>query len=369
MKYGEKLLARFMSMAKQKLAKANSNILLSTEHFDKIRAILLTPVPQPTLTSQGAQQGPTEPVAGTAGAPERMPPQRDPEKPEAPGMLSKFMSMVKNAGLIMFGGAAIVGGAKTETTSETSPRLKQIITQAEGTTDSAAKARGFESAYDVPYGYDKYLAPHKPLSTMTLDEVDAFQIKLINATKGEVPGAKPTEGTSAVGKYQFIRPTLRDLTKDLPGSTIFSPQLQERLGNKLIAKRIKQGGGDTKKTILALSQEFASLPMDESGRSFYNQPVGVSYNDLSQAVNQNFAVDRIIKKYQAVMEKNKKGSDINSQGDPESDSPTAQIVVVPINSGNENAGGSSPPASTKSTMSGTKDKAGSLLLRLGLNAQ
>lgn len=357
MKYEQALLDRFMSMAKQKLAKANTNIVLSNEYFDKIRKLLLTPLPE---ESKGAGK-PTKASAKDLSK------QDLPKEKKGTGLGSIALSLAKLLGI------GVVTVAATTTPKDKTPRvgssLKDTITQAEGTTDKAAKAKGFKSAYDVPYGYGKYITPDKPLSTMTLDEVDAFQIKLINATKGKVPGAKPTEGTSAVGKYQFIRPTLKSLTEDLPGSTIFSPQLQEKLGSKLIAQRIEQGGGDTRKTILALSQEFASLPMDESGRSFYGQPVGVSYNDLAQAVDKSFAADKIVKRFEVVMDKIKKGSDINNQGDPESDQePQAQLVILPLPSANENAGGSSPSASSKSSMSGTIDKAGSLLLRLGLNA-
>lgn len=275
-----------------------------------------------------------------------------------------MLSGIKTAAQGLFFGAAIMGTPKNQPTNT---KLKEIITGAEGTTEEDARARGFNSAYDVPYGYGQYLKPDKPLSTMTLDEVDAFQIKLINATRGKVPGAEPDEGTSAVGKYQIIRPTLKSLTEDLPGSTIFSAQLQEKLASKLIAERIKQGGGDTKQTVLALSQEFASLPMDESGRSFYGQPVGTTYNELAQAIEQQLVADKIIEKFRSILQKPTKGANINSQGDPEPNAGATQIVMVPMPS-NENAGGALPPASAEQKNRSTLDNSGSLRLRLGLNA-
>ena len=41
---------------------------------------------------------------------------------------------------------------------------------------------------------------------MTLAELYNYQNKLINATKGKVPGT--TLGTSAVGKYQILKKSL-----------------------------------------------------------------------------------------------------------------------------------------------------------------
>ena len=38
----------------------------------------------------------------------------------------------------------------------------------------------FVSGYDVPLGYDKYANPPKPLTEMTIGEVQMFQQQMIN---------------------------------------------------------------------------------------------------------------------------------------------------------------------------------------------
>ncbi len=96
--------------------------------------------------------------------------------------------------------------------------------------------------YDMVYGYGSALAPDKPVTEMTMKELEAYQSKLINATKGKVKGTN--KGTSAVGKYQVIKTSLFGRTGtaanpqknswadklDLTEDTIYTPAIQERIG-------------------------------------------------------------------------------------------------------------------------------------------
>jgi muramidase (phage lysozyme) len=96
--------------------------------------------------------------------------------------------------------------------------------------------------YDMVYGFGDYVVPSKPVSEMTMKEVFDYQKELINATKGKVPGTNL--GTSAVGKYQFVKTSLfgKGGTADKPGKnswadklnlkadTVFTPEIQEKLG-------------------------------------------------------------------------------------------------------------------------------------------
>jgi muramidase (phage lysozyme) len=96
--------------------------------------------------------------------------------------------------------------------------------------------------YDMVYGFGDYVVPSKPVSEMTMKELFDYQKKLISATKGKVPGTK--YGTSAVGKYQFVKTSLfgKGGTADKPGKnswadklnlkadTVFTPEIQEKLG-------------------------------------------------------------------------------------------------------------------------------------------
>ena len=96
--------------------------------------------------------------------------------------------------------------------------------------------------YDMVYGYGSALAPDKPVTEMTMKELEAYQRKLIAATKGKVKGTEL--GTSAVGKYQVIKKSLfgpngtaanpqkgywadkLGLTED----TVYTPAIQEKIG-------------------------------------------------------------------------------------------------------------------------------------------
>jgi LysM repeat protein len=96
--------------------------------------------------------------------------------------------------------------------------------------------------YDMVYGYGSALAPDKPVTEMTMKELETYQRKLINATKGKVKGTK--QGTSAVGKYQVIKTSLfgKNGTAANPGKnswadklgltedTVYTPAIQEKIG-------------------------------------------------------------------------------------------------------------------------------------------
>ena len=96
--------------------------------------------------------------------------------------------------------------------------------------------------YDMVYGYGSALAPDKPVTEMTMKELEAYQRKLIAATKGKVKGT--SKGTSAVGKYQVIKTSLfgANGTAEKPqknswadklgltADTIYTPAIQEKIG-------------------------------------------------------------------------------------------------------------------------------------------
>lgn len=105
----------------------------------------------------------------------------------------------------------------------------------------------------------------KELTTMTVGEVLDFQ----KTMKGD--GREST----AVGKYQIINKTLKGLVDDLniPKTAKFDEAMQDRMALALLEKRglseYKSGKLTPKKFANNLSQEWASLPKDESGASYY----------------------------------------------------------------------------------------------------
>lgn len=110
-------------------------------------------------------------------------------------------------------------------------------------------------------GYDRMYAPaeaklgkHK-LTAMTLDQVRALQEKMV-----------ASRSTSS-GGYQFIRATFDETRKamGLPGSTVWTPEIQDRMAMYLLKKRglDKFLAGNLSREGFAnnLAMEWASLPV------------------------------------------------------------------------------------------------------------
>lgn len=105
------------------------------------------------------------------------------------------------------------------------------ISRSEGTDDAAVtRSRGlYSSGYDVTFGNNRFGTPSKPVSQMTLDEVNQYQNDMLNNPAN-------TGHTSAVGRYQIVGRTLRGLRREmgLDGSEIFSPDLQDKMARRLL---------------------------------------------------------------------------------------------------------------------------------------
>ena len=110
-------------------------------------------------------------------------------------------------------------------------------------------------AYGVIVFYKQDRLP-KPLTEYTLTELLAAQKTWIKNWKG-----------SAAGKYQIIRKTLLGLVDQLgiPGDAKFSPDLQDRLGYRLLTTRGWQAFTSGQVTLnafaLSVAKEWASMPV------------------------------------------------------------------------------------------------------------
>ena len=127
---------------------------------------------------------------------------------------------------------------------------------------------GGGNSADVVYGFGEYARPSKPISTMTISEVQDFQKnKLIPATRGEI-GKGPRIGTGAVGTYQIVYETLKDYAPKVLGpnwrNTPFTADVQDR-----IAKAIYEDNknGNLKKIWAGLPNnrpgEYSNVPWEE----------------------------------------------------------------------------------------------------------
>ena len=150
--------------------------------------------------------------------------------------------------------------------------------------------------YDMVYAYGNILSPSKPITQMTIQEVFDYQKKLIKATKGKVPGT--TKGTSAVGKYQFIKTSLfgangtpekpeKDRWADklkLTPDMIFTPALQEKIGRLAL----KEAGYDNylkgKKSQAATIDRIANIWASVEGNT-YNQGTATTKAELASILD------------------------------------------------------------------------------------
>jgi hypothetical protein len=103
-----------------------------------------------------------------------------------------------------------------------------------------------------------------PLIALTLGDVRALQAQLVRATGG-----------SAIGRYQFIAPTLARLVArmGLTGQAHFTPALQDRLAGELLREAGLAAWLDGRLPDASfaanLARSWAALPRDASNRSVY----------------------------------------------------------------------------------------------------
>lgn len=108
----------------------------------------------------------------------------------------------------------------------------------------------------------------KPITQMTVDEIIAT---------GPKWRAQFGTASAAVGAYQIITPTLKELKQalGLKGTERFTPVLQERMGMYLLNE--KRGFGkflagkmSADNFMIALAKEWASFPRPDTGKSHYD---------------------------------------------------------------------------------------------------
>ncbi|MGW5961022.1 hypothetical protein [Methylorubrum thiocyanatum] len=125
----------------------------------------------------------------------------------------------------------------------------------------AKRLLDFIGSKEAPRGYDTVFGNRmdrmpKPLTTMTVDEVIA-----------QGKWRTDTFGSSAAGRYQFMRATLASLkqTERLTGRERMTADLQDRLGYALLLRRgyakFMVGQLSVAGFGLALAQEWASFPV------------------------------------------------------------------------------------------------------------
>ncbi len=161
--------------------------------------------------------------------------------------------------------------------------LLDFIAQKEGLGDDMARRYHFASGYDIPFGYGRYGSPPKPLTQMTLGDIDAYQTALAHS---------PQNGghSTPVGKYQITQATLRGLKRDLQlnDGDVFTPELQDRLGREML----RQKGLDKYRTGQITAQDFQnrvaqkwdSIPKSGTGHSSSGQARATTDEQVQTAI-------------------------------------------------------------------------------------
>lgn len=131
--------------------------------------------------------------------------------------------------------------------------------------------------YDLTIGRGKY-SNHIPVSTLSIGTLKSLQRQMIHN------GAPST----AVGKYQIISRTLKDMQKKIGFSEddVFSPLLQDQIAIKLLERRglvqYLNGTLSLNDFMKNLSKEWASLPNPSTGKSYYGQRTHFTTEKMKQ---------------------------------------------------------------------------------------
>lgn len=153
--------------------------------------------------------------------------------------------------------------------------MLDLIGKSEGTD----KGRG----YNETLGYGGYTGGDVDLVSMTLDQIDALQTKMLANRKNKLK-------SSALGRYQIIRTTLRTMRQQLglTGREKFDADEQDRLACYLLGQRgidkwlANRLSLDT--LIANLAQEWASIPKPNGKGHYEGQNAGVSVSMVKAAL-------------------------------------------------------------------------------------
>lgn len=153
--------------------------------------------------------------------------------------------------------------------------LLDLIGHAEGTD----RKRG----YNETLAYGAYTGGDVDLCAMTLKEIDALQTRMLKHPANSF-------NSSALGRYQIVRTTLRAIRKSLSLSdnALFDPGMQDRCACYLLGLRgiDKYLAGRLAEDTLVdnLAREWASLPTTSGKGAYSGQNVAVSPERVRQVL-------------------------------------------------------------------------------------
>lgn len=153
--------------------------------------------------------------------------------------------------------------------------MLDLIGRSEGTD----KGRG----YNETLNYGAYTGGDVNLVGMTLDQIEALQTKMLNNRRNKLR-------SSALGRYQIIRTTLRTMREQLglTGREKFDVEMQDRLACYLLGQRgidkWLAGRLSIDTLIRNLAQEWASIPKPDGKGHYEGQNAGVTVSMVKAAL-------------------------------------------------------------------------------------
>lgn len=150
-----------------------------------------------------------------------------------------------------------------------------------GLTEGTDRGRG----YNETLAYGAFTGGDRDLVRMTLDQIDQLQSAMLRDPKN-------TMNSSALGRYQIVRTTLREIRKVLGrrGAEKFDASLQDRMACFLLGRRGIDRWIAGKMTdgamINALALEWASLPKTNGKGAYGGQNAAVKPATVLHALSQ-----------------------------------------------------------------------------------
>lgn len=171
--------------------------------------------------------------------------------------------------------AEVVPASLTATTTPEVQQVSQVLDLL-GSTEGTDRGRG----YNESLGYGAYTDGDVELTSMTLADIDALQGQMLRHPDNKW-------NSSALGRYQIIRTTLRSLKKKmgLPDDTLFTPEVQDAMALQLLKDRGLDKYLAGKITLAAfqnnLAKEWASLPTTSGKGAYKGQNVGAKGSSIT----------------------------------------------------------------------------------------
>lgn len=157
--------------------------------------------------------------------------------------------------------------------------LLELIGQAEGT--APPRGRG----YNETLGYGAYTGGPVTLVTMSLDQVDALQMRMLRHPDNKL-------NSSAVGLYQIVRTTMRRIREArpdrYPGTRKYDADCQDEMACYLLGvrgiDRYIAGGMGEDAMVDALAKEWASFPATGGKGHYDGQRTGTTLAQVRAAL-------------------------------------------------------------------------------------